>query len=69
MTGEVIAPDLARLRREFETEKRRVLETGDSESIERLAVLERDAADASYWANAPSVVEQLSDHLKRLGIK
>ena len=62
-------PDLAKLRDEFETQKRRVREAGDVESIQRLAELERRASDPSYWENAPTVAEQLSDHLKRLGIK
>lgn len=66
---EHLAPDLARLRNEFEAEKRRVLESGNEESIKRLEELERKAGDPAYWAEAPSVVEQLSDHLKRLGVK
>ena len=62
-------PDLARLRTEFEIEKRRVEESGDAESIRRLAELEARASDPSFWENAPSALAQLSDHLKRLGIK
>jgi hypothetical protein len=62
-------PDLAKLRKEFESEKLRVLQSGDTESIERLAVLEQKADDPSFWESAPSVLAQLSDHLKRLGIK
>ena len=62
-------PDLAKVRDEFEALKRRVQDAGDVDSIQQLAELERRASDPVYWENAPTVVEQLSDHLKRLGIR
>ena len=65
--GEV--PDLARIRDEFETLKRRVREAGDLERLQQLEDLERRASEPSFRENAPTVAEQLSDHLQRLGIK
>ena len=59
---------LSTLRAEFEAQRLRVLEAGDTDAIGELQELEQRAADPSYWDNAPSVLDQLSDHLKRLGI-
>jgi len=56
------------LRRDFEAQKRRVHDAGDAGGIEQLEELERKAADPSFWESAPSVLDQLSDHLRRLGI-
>lgn len=64
-----LGPDLARLRREFEAQKRRVRKLGDQASIDWLDELERKAQDPEFWEHPPSVLAQLSDHLERLGVK
>lgn len=61
-------PDLGRLRREWEDEKRRIREAGDPESLEWLQRIEREEKDGTLM-DCPPVLEQLSDHLKRLGVK
>lgn len=55
-----LAPDLARLRREFKAEKRRVHDAGDEESIRRLDELEALANDPTFWGSAPSALDQLN---------
>jgi len=58
----------AALRASFEDQKRRVLEAGDEDAIAQINELERRAADQAVWDSAPSVLDQLADHLRRLGI-
>jgi hypothetical protein len=64
--GEV--PDLAKIRDDFETLKQRVRDAGDLERLQELEDLERRVSEPSFREHAPTVAEQLSDHLKRLGI-
>jgi hypothetical protein len=64
-----LAPDLARIRREFEELKRRVRESGDQDSIDWLSEFEHKAQDPEFWKRSPTALEQLQDHLKRLGVR
>jgi hypothetical protein len=64
-----LTPDLVRLRRGFEEQKRRAQKSGDRASTEWLDELERMAQDPEFWAHPPSVLAQLRDHLDRLDIK
>jgi hypothetical protein len=64
-----LAPDLVKVRREFEELKRRVRESGDLDSIDWLNEFERNAQDLEFWKRPPTAIEQLHDHLKRLGVR
>ena len=62
------AANLGELRREWDDEKRRIREAGDPESLAWLEKIEREADNGTLF-DCPPVLDQLSHHLKRLGVK